>query len=108
TRIDLTARTKEGDTALSLAVRYPDILRVLIKAGSNANSRDKQGRTALMRAVERGPTESIQVLLDAGADPAAKDDQGRTALDLTRNPDDDGAKARAEVLEKALKKRPEK
>jgi hypothetical protein len=62
-----------------------------------------------MRAAERfGSAESLQVLLDAGADPRAKDDQGRTALDLTRGSDDDRAKARAEILEKALKKRPEK
>ena len=52
--------------------------------------------------------ESIQVLLDAGADPGAKDDQGRTALDLARGSNNAGAKARAEVLEKAMKKRPEK
>jgi ankyrin repeat protein len=109
TRADLTARTNEGETLLMLAVGYPDILRRLIKAGSDAKARDKKGRTVLMHAVERsGSAESIQVLLDAGADPGAKDDQGRTALDLMRASDSAGDKARAEVLEKALKKRPEK
>jgi ankyrin repeat protein len=108
TRMDLAARTKDGETVLMLAVSEPDILRVLIKAGSDVNSRDKKGRTALLHAAKRASAESIQVLLDAGADPGAKDDQGRTALDLTKDSDDDGAKARAEVLEKALKKRPEK
>ena len=109
TGMDLKARTREGETVLMLAADHSDILRVLIKAGSDANARDKKGRTALLRVAERhGPAESIQSLLDAGADPGAKDDQGRTALDLTRDADDDGAKARAEVLEKALKKRPEK
>jgi ankyrin repeat protein len=109
TGMDLTARTKEGETVLMLAVDHPDILRLLIKAGSGANARDKKGRTALLHAAERsGPVESIQVLLDAGADPGAKDDQGRTALDLARGSNNAGAKARAEVLEKAMKKRPEK
>jgi ankyrin repeat protein len=109
TGMDVTARTKEGETVLMLAADYPDILRVLIKAGSDASARDKKGRTALMHAAEGlGPGESIQVLLDAGADPRAKDDRGRTALDLTRDSYNVGAKARAEVLEKALKTRPEK
>jgi ankyrin repeat protein len=109
TGMDLTARTKEGETLLMLAADHPDILRVLIKAGSDACARDKKGQTALMHAADGfGPAESIQVLLDAGADPRANDDQGRTALDLTRDSNNVGAKARAEVLEKALKKRPEK
>jgi ankyrin repeat protein len=109
TGMDLMARTKEGETVLMLAVDYPDVLRVLIKAGSDVNARNKKGRTALMHVAEgHGSEESIQVFLDAGADPGAKDDQGRTALDLAKDSDDDGAKARAEVLEKALKKRPEK
>jgi ankyrin repeat protein len=109
TDVDLKARTKEGETVLMLAVEHPDILRVLIKAGSDVNARDKKGRTALLHMEERlGTAESIQVLLDAGADPRAKDDQGRTALDLTKDSKNVGAKARAEVLEKALKRRPEK
>ncbi len=43
-------------------------LQKLVKAGTNINSQDTRGRTALLVAVEGHHLESVKVLLEAGAD----------------------------------------
>ena len=48
----------------------------------DVNDRNKEGKTALMFAVESDVPEVVQVLLDAGADANVKDKQGVTALML--------------------------
>jgi ankyrin repeat protein len=46
-------------------------MKALIQTG-NVNTRDKLGKTALIRAVEKGDAEVAALLLEAGADVAAK------------------------------------
>jgi ankyrin repeat protein len=50
-----------------------------LKEGANANSKDAQGRTALMLAATKGESTIIKTLVKAGAKVEEKDEQGRTA-----------------------------
>ena len=68
-----------NETLLMMAVKYPDILEMLLeKDSSNINAQDSDGWTALMQA--NAPEESIKLLLKYGADTEIKDKEGRTAL----------------------------
>ena len=64
--------------------RKPDVVRVLLDAGSDVNARDEVGRTALMLAARWNTSRIIDTLLDAGADIAIKDDEGRQAADYAQ------------------------
>src|SRR5688572_20152517 len=46
-------------------------LRAMLGAGQNVDARDDAGKTALLRAAERGHIAAAQVLLTAGADASA-------------------------------------
>lgn len=50
-----------------------DITKLLIKAGSNLESKDICGQTVLMRAVYNGYIEVVKLLLDAGVDVESED-----------------------------------
>jgi hypothetical protein len=57
------------------------IVRLLLQAGADANSReDECGSTPLMEALRYDCSELVRVLLDAGADIHARKDNGTTAL----------------------------
>ncbi|CAI7605082.1 unnamed protein product [Penicillium glandicola] len=71
------------ETALisaSSSGRYQIILWILEHGNPDLEARDRNGRTALMRASAQGYTREVQVLVKAGADIEAKDRNGRTAL----------------------------
>ena len=81
--IDVNDRNQEGMTALMFAVENnsPKIVQVLLNVGADANARDKQDMTVLMRAVmKKSSKEMVIMLLDDGADANARDKQGMTAL----------------------------
>ena len=67
---------------LHRAVKAGDLDGVtrMLAAGTDVNARDKQGRTALMYAVDKGSVLLVEALLAAGTDVDARDKQGRTAL----------------------------
>ena len=48
------------------------------------NTKDEQGKTALMRAAEKGELQVVVNLLADGADINIKDDKGKTALDYAK------------------------
>lgn len=55
-------------------------LRALVKRGLDVNMRDRNGRTGLHWAAEKGNVESVEVLLESGADVNAADGDGMTPL----------------------------
>ncbi len=58
------------------------VIRVLLDAGIDIESRDRRGRTALMLAASEGSGfAQVAALLVAGADRSARDAEGRTALE---------------------------
>lgn len=81
-----TIRDSDGMTALMYAAEKstnPEIIRILIQAGSNVNAADKNGTTALMLAAAKNiRPEILYSLIDAGADINAQNSAGNTALIL--------------------------
>lgn len=64
------AASYDGMTPLMMAALRDDggaILALLLEAGADIDVQDRAGRTALMRARERGSRESITLLMEAGA-----------------------------------------
>ena len=57
-------------------------VKTALADGTNANARDKDGRTALMAASANNSSKVVTALLDAGADVNAKSKDGQTALML--------------------------
>ena len=69
---DLEAKTfTKGSTPLHLAAQqgYWEVVKVLIEAGANPNSRGLDGSTPLYRAAKGGHVGAVKVLLRAEADP---------------------------------------
>jgi ankyrin repeat protein len=63
-----------------------DLMKALLAAGADVNSKDAFGVTALMRAAnsDYSETERVKLLLDHGADVDIRDSKGDTALRLAR------------------------
>ncbi len=72
---NINARTKDGQTALSLAAYggHLEVVRLLLRKGADANSRSEALRSAAMN----GRLEVARVLLQAGADVNYSDPQFR-------------------------------
>jgi hypothetical protein len=54
--------------ALGASAEQPRFLEHVLRTGASANARDDGGRPALLQAVRRGWSASVQLLLDHGAD----------------------------------------
>ncbi|HEX4925237.1 MAG TPA: ankyrin repeat domain-containing protein [Bdellovibrionales bacterium] len=74
------------ETALIKLARIQDLdsVKILIGAGASVNAQDKEGMTALMRAVETGYYRLAEALVLANADVSLKNAKGLTALDLAK------------------------
>jgi ankyrin repeat protein len=70
-----------GRTPLHRAVRYTDVVLLLLGSGAGVNAADMFGRTPLHAALQYPAT--VTVLLDAGADVTAEDFLGDTPLERT-------------------------
>lgn len=103
---DLPHRDRTGKTALMLATESRDanteLLRILIDAGSDANSPDAEAITPLMRAALAGDAEKVGFLLKVGADPSRTDLRGYTAMDWASTRDDPAFKAVQQLLKAAI------
>jgi len=84
-----------------------ETLKILLKAGANANGVDETGHSPLHYAVFRANSknvgaekmlEFITVLLSAGADPNAKNQRGVTPLSVVKDAQNDAAVNGDEVL----------
>ena len=65
----------------ALAAARPKIAVALLEAGADPNSRNREGQTALVVAVNRDYTEVVRALLAKGADPnAPSSSDGETPL----------------------------
>ncbi len=53
--------------------KNPDVVRLLIDKGSDADSEDMYGQTALMKAAEEGNLAIVKLLIEKGADVNAKE-----------------------------------
>ena len=58
------------------------MIKLLLKAGAEINAQDKNGATALHRAVRTRCAAAVKCLLDAGADTTIKNKPGSTAFHL--------------------------
>jgi uncharacterized protein len=76
-------RNQALHAVLALA-KDPEIIRLLIARGADANAVQTAGYRPLHEAAAAGRLDLVQMLLDAGADPAARCDRGKTAADYAR------------------------
>jgi ankyrin repeat protein len=56
-----------------------DLVKLVLRAGADPNTRQQMGYTALHAAAAHDNVEMAEALLDAGADPSLKSDDGQTA-----------------------------
>jgi ankyrin repeat protein len=61
------------------------VVRLLIKMGTDVNDYDRVGNTALHLASKNGRKQVVQLLIENGADANARDEDERTALHLALN-----------------------
>ncbi|KAK6293658.1 hypothetical protein J4Q44_G00359840 [Coregonus suidteri] len=62
----------------------PAVASLLIRAGADVNTRDKDGKTPLMVAVLNNHEELVQLLLDSGADHDVKNEFGSGAAEMAK------------------------
>lgn len=94
----VNARNKEGATALYLAAREVEeaeavtaMLRLLVSAGAEVNSRCANGRTAVLAAASAGRPAALRCLVEElGADVTARDSGGFNLLHALAEAHDEG------------------
>jgi ankyrin repeat protein len=73
----------DGNTALVLAVQHPNVVKALLEAGADVNSRNSDGYTPLNKAALGNAGSVLEVatiLIAAGANPNTRDVINQTAL----------------------------
>lgn len=86
---DITKLTKDGETVLSLAYRYPKIMDILVSMGANIDiNASPRSKTAIYKCIHgsypfSGNSESFRILLLSGANPFINNDvKGYTGKSL--------------------------
>jgi len=82
-KVDPDLPDRDGMTPLMWVVRSSyggESLLLLIKYGANVNAANKEGKTAVLMAVEMNRREDAKVLVEASADVTIADKWGKTAL----------------------------
>ena len=72
----------DDDDSLRKAAKRGDLPKIeaLLRSGTNVDTADKKGRTALIDAAAKGQTEAVKLLLQHGAKPNTQDKEGFTSL----------------------------
>lgn len=73
-------RSMGGDVSGKESASGIDELKQLVKLGMDLEQTDEYGRTALLKAAEKGELEIVEYLADHGADTDVRDCSGMTAL----------------------------
>jgi hypothetical protein len=75
-----------GETALIKAAckRYPDMVKLLLEKGADANAANSRGRTPLMEAALWGRLGNVEHLLEYGSNKSLRDDEGLRATDFAK------------------------
>lgn len=78
----LPARAQDLSTELMEAIRTRNTSEVqqLLRAGADANAKDRNGMTPLVQAAIAGSTEAVRALLENGANVNSRANDGMTAL----------------------------
>jgi ankyrin repeat protein len=91
-----------GTTPLHVALeRAYEVVPVLLRAGANAQTKDRNGWTPFLHAALRCDIPTVKRLIEAGSDINAVDKEGRSAYSLASKW---GSKEVAEFIKGLLKK----
>jgi ankyrin repeat protein len=83
--VDVVAKDKDGFTLrVAALIGHAALVRLLLDHGTDINTRDAYGETALHAAACRGNEGTFLLLLDRGADVNAKGEYKQTALLASR------------------------
>ncbi len=85
-----TYRRADGFTPLHAAAAYgkTPIVRQLIDKGADVNARDKDGQTALMKAVWNSHADTVTTLLQNGANLSVQDSRGNNVANMAKTKND--------------------
>lgn len=75
---DADERDHFGNTALHLALAYPDLIELLLESGADVNAKNAMGNTPLHLAVK--DRRAVEALLAAGAEVNVRNGLGKTPL----------------------------
>ena len=64
-----------------------EVVKQHLAAGTDVNSKDKDGWTSLHEAASEGHNKIVELLIAKGADVNVKNDDGKTPLDAAANPE---------------------
>jgi len=64
-----------------------EVVKQHLAAGTDVNSKDKDGWTSLHEAASEGHNKIVELLIAKGADVNVKNDDGETPLDAAANPE---------------------
>ncbi|MCB1135355.1 MAG: ankyrin repeat domain-containing protein [Chlamydiia bacterium] len=83
----VNSRHASPESPLTLCIGWEDLelMRRLVKEGTNPNIRHRGGLSAAHTAIEMKALEAFETLVDQGADPDARDDLRRTPLEIALN-----------------------
>ena len=85
---DPNAISKDTRTLFVSAIRSNtriELIEMLISAGADIDSKDKDGNTPLIHATAKKRLDAVEILLDKGANPYSKNKKGKTALDYAQD-----------------------